>query len=109
MRNGLYRVWLSGPQERETGALVLQDGVIFAVDRLYAFNGTYQERAGRLTAEVTATRLLPDELAINLPDMDTIHITASGPANGEIAQLEATIDGMPGLVLSYELAFLCEV
>ena len=109
MRNGLYRVWLSGPQGRETGALVLQDGVVFAVDRVYAYNGTYQEQAGRITAEVTATRLLADELAVNLPDMDTIAISASGPANGEIAQLDGSIDGMPGVVLSYELAFLCEV
>jgi len=109
MRNGLYRVWLSGPQGRESGALVFHDGVVFAVDRLYAYNGTYQEQPGRITAEVTCKRLLPDELAINLPDLDTIHLTASGTANGEIAQLAATIDGMPGIVLSYELAFLCEV
>ena len=109
MRNGLYRVWLSGPQGRETGALVFQDGVVFAVDRLYAYNGTYQMQAGRITAEVTCKRLLPAELAVNLPDMDSIHITASGTASGEIAQLDGTIDGLPGVVLSYELAFLCEV
>jgi len=109
MRNGLYRVWLSGPQGRETGALVFQDGVIFAVDRLYAYNGTYQMQTGRISAEVTCKRLVPDELAVNLPDMDTIHITAAGTANGEIAQLEGSIDGMPSVVLSYELAFLCEV
>lgn len=109
MRNGLYRVWLNGPQGHETGAWVFKDGVIFAVDRLYAYNGTYHEHAGRLSADVTCTRLLAGQLAVNLPDMDTVCIKASGPANGEIAQLEGRIDGIPGMVLSYELAFLCEV
>jgi hypothetical protein len=109
MRNGLYRVWSNGPLGRETGALVLKDGVVFAVDRIYAYNGTYREQAGRLSADVTCTRLVADQLAVNLPDMDTITIRASGPAIGEIAQLEGTIDGLPGVILSYELAFLCEV
>jgi hypothetical protein len=109
MRNGLYRVWSNGPQGRETGALVLKDGIVFAVDRVYAYNGTYGEEAGRLAAEVTCTRLLPDQLAVNLPDMDTIVLKAAGPTNGEIAQLEGSIDEMPGTVLSYELAFLCAV
>jgi hypothetical protein len=109
MRNGFYRLWVSGPQARESCAAILHDGVVFAVDRLYAFNGTYQEHAGRMTAEITCKRLFADELAVNLPDMDTFHITASGTASGEIAQLECTIDGLPGIVLSYELAFVCEV
>jgi hypothetical protein len=109
MRNGLYRVWLSGPQGRETGAMVFKDGVIFAADRVYAYNGTYQKYAGRLTAEVTCTRLLAGQLAVNLPDMDTITIKVTGAANGEIAQLKGTIDNMPGIVLSYELAFLGDV
>jgi len=109
MRNGLYRVWLSGPQGHETGAWVCKDGVVFAVDRIYAYNGTYREEAGRLSADVTCTRLLPNQLAVNLPDRDSITIKASGAAIGEIAQLEGSIDGMPSVVLSYELAFLCEV
>lgn len=106
MRNGLYRVWLNGPQGRETGALVLKDGVIFAVDRLYAYNGSYREQGGKFFGEVTAKRLIPDELAVNLPDQDTVRITATGKAGDEIALLEGTIDGMPGVVMIYELAFL---
>ena len=109
MRNGLYRVWLSGPQGHETGAWVFKDGVVFAVDRIYAYNGTYREQAGRLSANVTCTRLLAGQMAVNLPDRDSITIKASGAAFGEIAQLEATIDDTPGMVLSYELAFLGEV
>lgn len=109
MRNGLYRVWLNGPQGRETGALVLKDGVIFAVDRLYAYNGSYREQAGKFIGEVTAKRLVPDELAVNLPDQDTVRIVATGKSGDEIARLEGTIDGMPGVTLTYELAFLREL
>jgi hypothetical protein len=109
MRNGLYRVWLNGPQGRETGALVLKDGVVFAADRLYAYNGTYREQNGKFTGEVTAKRLLTNELAVNLPDQDVVHIVATGKAGNEIALLEGHIEGLPGVTMTYELAFLREL
>ncbi len=89
--------------------MVFKDGDVFAVDRFFAYNGSYCEHAGRLSAEVICKRLRSDQSALNLPDIDTICIRASGPTNGEIAQLEGTVDDVPGMVLSYELAFLCEV
>jgi len=108
MRNGVYRVWLTGPQGRETGAMVLKDGVLFAVDRFYAYNGSYREQGKRLSGEITAKRLVPDEMAANLPDLDSIHITMTGKSGSDIAKLDGAIDDMPGVHLTYELAYLCE-
>jgi len=108
MRNGIYRAWLNGPSGVSSGAVVFKDGDIFAVDRLFAFNGRYSERAERLTAEVSCKRLYPDLKPLNLPDRDELHLELEGAVGGEYAQVTGTIAEAPGFAVSFEFAFLCE-
>lgn len=109
MRNGLYRVWLKWPHGTSTGAVVVKDGDIFAVDRQFAFNGRLTERAGMATANITAKRLRIDQAPVNLPDLDTITITLEGASGAEYAQLSGSIPQVPGFRMSLECSFLGEV
>jgi hypothetical protein len=108
MRNGIYRVWMKGPGGASSGAIVFKNGDIFAVDPMFAFNGRYRERAGRVTAEILCKRLYQDPVPSHLPDLETFHLKLEGAAGGECAQMSGSIDEVPGLAISFEYAFLCE-
>lgn len=108
MRNGIYRVWLKGQHGSSSGAVVVKNGDIFAVDPLFAFNGRYTERAGHLTADISCKRLYQDAGPPNLPDLDVFHLRLEGAAGNECALLEGTIVEAPSFAMSLEYAFLCE-
>lgn len=108
MRNGIYRVWVNGPRGKAAGAVVLKDGDLFSVDPQFAFNGVYQECGGRFAAVLHGTRLYSDDLPAMLPDVELLHLRLEGAGGDEFAQLEGRLDEVPGLVMSFEYAFLSE-
>jgi hypothetical protein len=108
MRNGIYRVWLKSPGGASSGAVVFKNGDIFAVDTLFAFNGSYREKAGRVTAEVACTRLYKDSVPATLPDLDVFHLKLKGGAGSDFAEMLGTVDEVPGFAMTFEYAFVCE-
>jgi hypothetical protein len=107
MRNGVYRVWMKGPDRVFASAVVLMDGDVFAVDKRLAFNGRYSECGGRVTADITCTKLIDEAPPAPFPATGSFAMRLQGGAGQEFAQLEASIDGTT--VATIECAFLCEV
>lgn len=108
MRNGVYRAWIKGPNGNSTGVVVLKDGDLFATDPRFAFNGTYSERVGRMTATIACRRLYHDLPPGHLPDLESFLLRLDGAAGREFAQANGTIDEAPGFSLVFECAFLSE-
>lgn len=108
MRNGIYRVWVNGPTASASGAFVLNDGDLFAVNSSFGFVGRYEWKSGRLSAELICRRLSNDNPPVNLPNLDEFHLHLEGPARREVANLTGTIAEAPGYTVPFEFAWLCD-
>jgi|GEM_PF-810052 len=108
MRNGIYRVWVNGPESKSGGAIVLKDGDLIAVNPTFGFFGRYNISRGRLAAEITCRRLCVHTPPVNLPNLDTFHLSLEGPAAKEFASVTGTITEVPEFSLPFEFAWLCE-
>lgn len=108
MRNGIYRVWVNGPESKSSGAIALKDGDLIAVNPSFGFFGHYKFSHGRLTADITCRRLCNEEAPVNLPDLEEFHLSLEGPAGKEFACVTGTIAEAPEFALPFEFAWLCE-
>lgn len=107
MRNGIYRVWVKGPEALSSGAVLLKDGDLVAANPTFGFVGRYALKAGRMTAEI-ACRRLSAIAAVNLPELDEFHLSLEGLAGREFASVTGTIAEVPGFSLPFDFAWLCE-
>ncbi len=108
MRNGIYRVWVKGPEAQTSGAVMLKDGDLAACDPSFGFYGRYSFAKGVFTADVSCRRLDRHSPPVNLPDLDSFHLKLEGLARPEFATLTGTIAEAPGLTVPFEFAWLCE-
>ena len=108
MRNGIYRVWLSGPGGKSSGAYVFKNGDVLACDRSFAFTGSYRKKNDRLTAEISCRRLNLRRGPECFPDLDAFHLKLEGGAGREFAVLNGTIPEAPNFLMSFEFAWLCD-
>lgn len=108
MRNGIYRVWMNGPESKSGGAIALKDGDLIAVNPSFGFYGHYHVSRGRFIAEMTCRRLCTEVPPVNLPDLEELHLSLEGPANREFTTAIGTIAEVPGFSMPFELAWLCE-
>lgn len=109
MRDGIYRVWAKGPQQTSSGAVILNNGDLIAVNATFGFVGRYNVKGGKMIAEIRCRRLSVTVPPINLPALEEFHLTLEGPAKHEFASLTGTIRETPGFALPFEFAWLCEV
>jgi hypothetical protein len=105
MRDGIYRIWLTGAEGKAAGAVYLKNGDVLACHRSFAFVGRYIVQFGRFIAQVRCKRLNDDARPINLPDRDDFLLHAEGPAGSEFAVLSCTVPDMPGFAMDFELTW----
>jgi len=108
MRNGIYRVWVKGPEARYSSAVVLRDGDLIACNPSFGFFGRYRVAKGQFSADISCRRVSNQAHSVNFPDLDAFQLALQGQASQEFANLTGTIAEVPGFSLSFEFAWLCE-
>jgi hypothetical protein len=105
MRDGIYRIWLKGPDGATAGAVYLKDGDVLACHKSHAFVGHYDVRFGRLTADVRCKRLNSNSKPVNMPDCDDFRLHAEGPAGDEFAVLTCTSPEFTDFKMGFEITW----
>jgi len=108
MRNGIYRLWFHGPHGTFGGAVMARGNDLVAVDKDFAYNGTYRETGDWVRAELSAIRLNHENIPLNLPDVDAMTLIIEGNVLGESARLIGHVAGFEEVKIAIDCTFLCE-
>lgn len=107
MRDGIYKIWVTGRTTRVCGAMLLKGGSLIAVNPAIGFVGRYWLTAGRITCEALCTRLNLASDFGEFPPLDEMHFRAEGLAGPEFASCIGTIAEAPDYSSTLEFTFLC--
>jgi hypothetical protein len=108
MLKGLYKVEMHTVHGSRRGVIYVYDGKMMGGNSAFAFVGTYREKGGEVSADISTIRHNNDPNFQPLFKSDRINMTLKGRQQGEQYHFEGGSDSLPGVALNLVMTPISE-